>query len=63
VFSSEMTEAWTAAGTPHECAADLQRLLDAGAQAITLRITGWHQSAQWKRVTNEVLPLIDGQHD
>lgn len=61
VFSPEMVESWTAAGVPRECATDLNRLIDAGAQAITLRITGWDQRAQFDRIVDEVLPLVGNQ--
>jgi alkanesulfonate monooxygenase SsuD/methylene tetrahydromethanopterin reductase-like flavin-dependent oxidoreductase (luciferase family) len=61
VFSREMVEAWTAAGAPRECATNLKRLIDAGAQAITLRITGWNQRGQFDRIVDEVLPLIDNR--
>ena len=61
VFSPEMVETWTAAGAPRECATDLQRLIDAGAQAITLRMTGWNQRGQFDRIVDEVLPLIDNR--
>jgi alkanesulfonate monooxygenase SsuD/methylene tetrahydromethanopterin reductase-like flavin-dependent oxidoreductase (luciferase family) len=58
VFSPEQAEGWTAAGTPKECIADLDKLIRSGAQSITLRITGWNQSAQFGRLVNEVLPFV-----
>jgi len=58
VFNSKMVEAWTAAGTPAQCAENLRSMAAAGAKAITLRITGWHQREQYKRLTEEVLPLL-----
>jgi alkanesulfonate monooxygenase SsuD/methylene tetrahydromethanopterin reductase-like flavin-dependent oxidoreductase (luciferase family) len=60
VFAPQMVEAWTAAGTPDECAAHLRELMDDGAKAITLRITGWDQRAQFERLVGEVLPRVIG---
>lgn len=59
VFSAEQAEGWTAAGTPAECIGDLNRLIRAGAKAITLRITGWNQRNQFDRIVSEVLPYVD----
>jgi len=58
VFSPPMVEAWTAAGDPGRCVDDLRRLADQGAQRITLRITGWQQTEQYKRLVNDVLPRV-----
>jgi len=58
VWSPPMVEAWTAAGDPRRCADDLRRLVDQGARRITLRITGWQQTEQYKRLVNDVLPSV-----
>jgi alkanesulfonate monooxygenase SsuD/methylene tetrahydromethanopterin reductase-like flavin-dependent oxidoreductase (luciferase family) len=58
VFSPPMVEAWTAAGNPSRCVDDLRRLVDQGVKRITLRITGWEQAEQYKRLVNEVLPKV-----
>jgi alkanesulfonate monooxygenase SsuD/methylene tetrahydromethanopterin reductase-like flavin-dependent oxidoreductase (luciferase family) len=58
VFAPQMVEAWTAAGKPEECAADLRALIAQGAKSITLRITSWDQRGQFDRLVNEVLPLV-----
>jgi alkanesulfonate monooxygenase SsuD/methylene tetrahydromethanopterin reductase-like flavin-dependent oxidoreductase (luciferase family) len=58
VFSSEQAAGWTAAGTPGQCVEDLNRLVEAGAKSITLRITGWNQREQFERVVGEVLPHV-----
>lgn len=58
VFSPAMVEAWTAAGTPAECVEHLRQLVRDGARAITLRITGWEQEAQFRRLVEEVLPAV-----
>lgn len=60
VFSAEMVEPWTAAGTPEQCAAHLRQLADDGAKAVTLRITSWDQKGQFERLVNEVLPRVNG---
>ncbi|HUA32426.1 MAG TPA: LLM class flavin-dependent oxidoreductase [Candidatus Binataceae bacterium] len=60
VFGPQMVEAWTAAGTPDDCAADLRALIASGAKAITLRITGWDQRGQYERLVREVLPRVRG---
>jgi alkanesulfonate monooxygenase SsuD/methylene tetrahydromethanopterin reductase-like flavin-dependent oxidoreductase (luciferase family) len=54
-----MTAAWTAAGTPAQCAEHLHELIKARAKAIALRITGWDQKAQFERLAGEVVPLIE----
>lgn len=60
IFSSEMVAAWTAAGTPEQCANHLRELAGDGAKAITLRITSWDQNGQFQRLVNEVLPRVYG---
>jgi alkanesulfonate monooxygenase SsuD/methylene tetrahydromethanopterin reductase-like flavin-dependent oxidoreductase (luciferase family) len=60
VFAPQMIEAWTAAGSPEECAGKLRQLHRDGAKSITLRITSWDQRGQFDRLVNEVLPrLVD----
>jgi alkanesulfonate monooxygenase SsuD/methylene tetrahydromethanopterin reductase-like flavin-dependent oxidoreductase (luciferase family) len=59
VFAPEMVEAWTAAGTPDQCAEHLRELARDGAKAITLRITSWDQQGQFQRLVNEVLPRVN----
>jgi alkanesulfonate monooxygenase SsuD/methylene tetrahydromethanopterin reductase-like flavin-dependent oxidoreductase (luciferase family) len=60
VFSDKQAAAWTAAGSPAQCAEDLNRLVRDGAKAITLRITGWDQRAQFERIVDQVLPNVGG---
>lgn len=57
-FTSEMVAAWTAAGTPDECADHLCALVADGMRHITLRATSWDQRGQYKRLVEEVLPLV-----
>ena len=58
VFSPQMVEAWTAAGTAKECVSHLQELLAEGPKSVTLRITSWRQTEQFERLVNELLPLL-----
>jgi alkanesulfonate monooxygenase SsuD/methylene tetrahydromethanopterin reductase-like flavin-dependent oxidoreductase (luciferase family) len=47
-----------AAGSPTQCVQSLQRYVDAGATTILLRVTGYDQKRQFKRVTEEILPAF-----
>jgi alkanesulfonate monooxygenase SsuD/methylene tetrahydromethanopterin reductase-like flavin-dependent oxidoreductase (luciferase family) len=58
VFSPAMVEAWTAAGTPDECAAHLRALVAAGAKSIALRITSWDQPGNFARLVADVIPRV-----
>lgn len=58
IFSPEMVEAWTAAGSVNECAEALRRLVDGGAKGITVRLTSYDQEGQFKRYVEEVLPAL-----
>jgi alkanesulfonate monooxygenase SsuD/methylene tetrahydromethanopterin reductase-like flavin-dependent oxidoreductase (luciferase family) len=58
IFTPQMVESWTAAGTPAQCVEHLRALVAEGAKAFTLRITGWNQKAQFERLVNEVLPPL-----
>ena len=59
LFAPPMVEAWTAAGTPAECAEHLQQLARAGAKTIALRITAWDQQGQFERMIGDVLPRVN----
>ena len=58
IFPPPVIEAWTAAGTPERCIADLQELIRDGAQRVTLRSTSWRQTEQFDRMVSEVLPFV-----
>lgn len=58
VFSPDMVEAWTAAGTAQQCIEHLRALAREGAKSIALRMTSWKQAEQYQRVVNEVLPYV-----
>ncbi len=50
--------AWVAMGSPRECIEAIRAYADAGATTITLRLVGYDQRAQFKRVSEEVLPAF-----
>jgi alkanesulfonate monooxygenase SsuD/methylene tetrahydromethanopterin reductase-like flavin-dependent oxidoreductase (luciferase family) len=58
VFSPQMVEAWTAAGTTEQCIGHLRELLAEGPKSVTLRITSWHQTEQFERLVGELLPRL-----
>jgi alkanesulfonate monooxygenase SsuD/methylene tetrahydromethanopterin reductase-like flavin-dependent oxidoreductase (luciferase family) len=60
VFSPQMVEAWTAAGTPEQCVEHLRGLVAEGPKSVTLRITSWRQADQFDRLVNDVLPRLPG---
>jgi hypothetical protein len=41
---------------PRNCVQSLQRYVEAGATTILLRVAGYDQKRQFKRVTEEILP-------
>ncbi|HZO82734.1 MAG TPA: LLM class flavin-dependent oxidoreductase [Candidatus Binataceae bacterium] len=49
---------WVAMGSPKECIEAIRAYADAGATTITLRLVGYDQRAQFKRVSEEVLPAF-----
>ena len=57
-YRQDMLRLWVAAGSPTQCIESLQRYVDAGATTILLRVTGYDQKRQFKRVTEEILPAF-----
>lgn len=57
-YPREFLEMWVALGSPAQCIENLRRFIDAGATTITLRLAGYDQKRQFKRVTEEVLPAL-----
>ncbi len=57
-YHREYLESWVAMGAPAECVRKIREYFDAGATTITLRLTGYDQKHQFKRVTEEVLPEL-----
>jgi alkanesulfonate monooxygenase SsuD/methylene tetrahydromethanopterin reductase-like flavin-dependent oxidoreductase (luciferase family) len=53
-----MLQRWVAAGSPTQCIQSLQEFTDAGATTILLRVTGYDQKRQFRRVTEEILPAF-----
>lgn len=57
-YSEAQLNLWVAMGSPEQCAADIRAYIDAGATTITLRLCSYDQQHQYRRVTEEVLPLL-----
>jgi len=57
-FARPVIENWVALGPPGACVDHLRRLVAAGATTITLRLAGYDQARQFRRVTDEVLPAL-----
>jgi len=57
-YRQDMLKLWVAAGSPAQCVQSLQRYVEAGATTILLRVVGYDQKGQFKRVTEEVLPAF-----
>ena len=51
---------WVAVGGAARCADLIREFVDAGATTITLRLVGYDEAAQFRRVTDEVLPALAG---
>ena len=57
-YTREFLNVWVAMGSPERCVEDIRRYAEAGATTITLRLVGYDQKLQFKRVTEEVLPAL-----
>jgi alkanesulfonate monooxygenase SsuD/methylene tetrahydromethanopterin reductase-like flavin-dependent oxidoreductase (luciferase family) len=57
-YRPDMLQRWVAAGSPSQCIQSLQEFTDAGATTILLRVTGYDQKRQFRRVTEEILPAF-----
>jgi alkanesulfonate monooxygenase SsuD/methylene tetrahydromethanopterin reductase-like flavin-dependent oxidoreductase (luciferase family) len=57
-YRQDMLKLWVAAGSPAQCVESLQRYVEAGATTILLRVVGYDQKGQFKRVTEEILPAL-----
>jgi alkanesulfonate monooxygenase SsuD/methylene tetrahydromethanopterin reductase-like flavin-dependent oxidoreductase (luciferase family) len=57
-YAPSFVEAWTAAGSPEECAEHLRVFKEMGIDEVELRCTGWDQFGQLRRVIDEVLPRL-----
>ncbi len=57
-YSRAFLENWVAFGSPQACIDNLRAFVDAGVTTITLRLTGYDQERQFRRVTEEVLPAF-----
>jgi alkanesulfonate monooxygenase SsuD/methylene tetrahydromethanopterin reductase-like flavin-dependent oxidoreductase (luciferase family) len=57
-YRQDMLKLWVAAGSPAQCVQSLQSYVEAGATTILLRVAGYDQKRQFKRVTEEILPAF-----
>lgn len=57
-YNTDFLNLWVAMGSPAECIESIRRYVEAGATTITLRLTGYDQKHQFRRVTDEVLPAL-----
>ena len=57
-YRQDMLKLWVAAGSPAQCVQSLQRYVEAGATTVLLRVAGYDQKRQFKRVTEEILPAL-----
>ncbi len=57
-YEREFLERWVAVGDPQRCVGEIRRFIDAGATTVTLRLIGHDETAQFERVSNEVLPAL-----
>ena len=56
-FPRPFVDQWVATGSPKQCAERLAQIRDLGFTEVTLRITSWNQTDQFRRLVEEVLPL------
>ena len=59
-YSREVLDVWAALGSPERCIEEIRGFIDAGATTINLRLAGYDQQHQYRRVTEEVLPAFFG---
>ncbi|MGH7947854.1 MAG: LLM class flavin-dependent oxidoreductase [Candidatus Binataceae bacterium] len=57
-YKADFLNMWVAMGSAAECVQNIKQFIDAGATTITLRLTGYDQKKQFKRVNEEVLPEL-----
>lgn len=57
-YPRDYLEMWVATGSPEQCIREIRDFIDAGATTITLRLAGYDQQHQYRRVTQEVLPAF-----
>jgi len=58
-FPRSFVDQWVATGSPKQCAERLRQLRDMGFSEVTLRPAAWDQQGQFKRLVEEVLPLVN----
>jgi alkanesulfonate monooxygenase SsuD/methylene tetrahydromethanopterin reductase-like flavin-dependent oxidoreductase (luciferase family) len=57
-FPRDFVDQWVATGSPKQCAERLTQLRGLGFTEVTLRLASYDQAAQYRRLVEEVLPLV-----
>lgn len=57
-YSLDFVDSWCATGSPQQCIEHLRVYKEMGLNEVALRITGWDQRGQIKRIIEEVLPFV-----
>ncbi len=57
-YDRDFLERWVAVGSPERCIRLIRRFVEAGATTITLRLVGYDEAEQFRRVTRQVLPAL-----
>ena len=59
-YDRAFLDRWVAIGDPGRCVDLIREFVDAGVTTVTLRLVGYDEAAQFRRVTEEVLPALVG---
>lgn len=59
-YQPAFLERWVAVGSPERCIDRIREFVEAGATTITLRLVGYEEAKQFRRVTKQVLPALVG---
>ena len=57
-YPREFVAGWTATGSVEQCVEHLRVYRELGFDEVTLRMTGWDQFGQLRRVLDEVIPRL-----
>lgn len=57
-YDRAFLERWVAIGDPGRCAGLIRDFVESGATTVTLRLVGYDEAAQFRRVTEQVLPAL-----
>ena len=59
-YDRTFLQRWVAVGDPERCVGLIRDFVEAGATTVTLRLVGYDEAEQFRRVTEEVLPALVG---